>query len=53
MSISSWSLEVMCVVWVRLVAVGAVRVNEDHSGFSELAVGVGWLVVLGFWCLLF
>jgi hypothetical protein len=48
MSISSWSLEVMCVVRVRLVAVGAVRVKEDHSGFSELAVGVGWLVVLGF-----
>lgn len=38
MSISSWSLEVTCVSWVRLVAVGAVRENEDHGVFSWLVV---------------
>lgn len=47
-SISSWSLEVTCVSWVRLVAVGAVRENEDHGGFSWLVLEVVWLVLVGF-----
>lgn len=48
MSILLWSLEVTCVVWVRLVAVGAVRENEDHAGFPGPVAGVSWLVVPGF-----
>lgn len=48
MSISSWSLEVTCVSWVRLVAVVAVRENEDHAVSFEVAGGVAWLVALGF-----
>lgn len=47
MSISSWSLEVKCVSWVRLVAVGAVRENEDHAASSWLLVWDIWIVLLG------
>ena len=47
MSNSLWSLEVTCVVWVRLVAVGAVGGNEDHAAFPESVAGATRLVVLG------